>query len=43
MERIFNTRKLVLSLLFLALIGTKTYAAGVYNWTGEKDIGNWPG
>ncbi len=36
-------RKIKLFILFLLLIGTKTYAAGVYNWTGEKDVGNWTG
>ena len=37
-------RRIIIVIAMFAIIGISSIsAAGVYNWTGEKDIGNWPG
>ncbi len=49
MERVYSSRRIcsgiaLLLLLLLTLFnGDTVLAAGVYNWTGQKDVGNWNG
>lgn len=49
MERVYSSRRIysgiaALVVLLLAIFNSNTVlAAGVYNWTGQKDVGNWNG